>query len=241
MRKEILASVCSFLLVVGMSYGAMVVQHVGATDPTTEGWTLNGNGAQASALTPDAGYGVNAWATADTLNSECSYQFTPTAQQTSDALTLGYTLSATLRLPDANMGMGDIGNLYVKLNGNRYVVLFSTDANAIPTLYVWNSAHSYVNTSYTLSSAGYHTYSLVHDGATGKADLLVDGAVVMDDMSPDIDDVSDKVIFGNGSSAASGRQSNWSAVEFSIVPEPATMVVLTLGGLFSVLRRRRAN
>ncbi|MBN1555183.1 MAG: PEP-CTERM sorting domain-containing protein [Phycisphaerae bacterium] len=239
--KKVSLILLGCLLWAGASYGGMIVQHVGATDPTTEGWTLNGNAGQASALTPDPGYGVNAWATDDTMASTCRYDYVPSSTEASDALTLGYTFSATLRLPDADMPLNDAAVMYIKLsdgtNGQRYVIRFETDSNAIPTLHIYDSRHSW-GTSYALSSGGYHTYSLVHDGSTGKADLLVDGTVVMDDISPDLDDPESKVIFGNDSGGSTGFQSNWAAAEFSIVPEPATLSLLLSGGGLALLRRR---
>jgi hypothetical protein len=230
------------LVVAGMGYAdTILVQHSGATDPTTEGWDLNGDDSQASALTPDTGYGVDAWATADTMSTNCRYQVAPTSEQVNNALTKGYTFSATMRLPDADMPLNDIAVMYVKLsdgtNGQRYVIRFETDSNAIPTLHIWNSLHDW-GTSYTLSSAGYHTYAIVHDGSTGKADLLVDGSVVMDDMSPDLDDPDSKFFFGNDNSGSTDYQSNWSAAEFSVVPEPATLSLLCLGGVFALRRRK---
>jgi hypothetical protein len=228
-----------------MSYGTVIAQHSGDTDPTTEGFTLR-DGASGSPLTPDPAYpAVNAWATV----TYSQYQYQLSTEENSQALANGYTVSATLRIDTANMGAGDEVAIFViqMLNdddeGEWYFVKFSTDVNKIPTLYFYNEDRNYEAYSYAMSDAGYHTYTIAYDGATGKGDLLVDGVVVFDDVGPDIADPAltktpyGRVSFGN-TSGLSGTQSNWSSLEFSVVPEPATLSLLTLGGVLAFRRRR---
>ena len=220
----------------GVASAGMIVQHSGATNPTTEGFTLYGDSGQGSALTPDSGYGINAWATLDNTSSVCYYQHSPTSQEQQDAADLGYTVTAKMRIVEANKPLDETALLYIRLNSGRFVMKFETDAQAIPTLYLYNGSGDWAQ--YTLSSAGYHTYSIKFDGATDTADLLVDGAAVLTGLSPNIDVGEEKVFFGNSEGKSTGYQTNWASYEFSIVPEPVTMSLLVVGGL-AMLRRKQ--
>jgi hypothetical protein len=92
-------------------HAAILFQHSGNADPTTESWAIGGGdsggnhpGQTVGPLTNDAGSN-DAWFVKDdssVLDSNLSYYQTPSGAQNSQAIALGWSLSTIIRIPNAS-------------------------------------------------------------------------------------------------------------------------------------------
>lgn len=97
--KSLILCASLFVTVISpaFSQGIVICQHVGATDPATEGFSLSLLGGSVGPVTNDLG--MNAWATAlpQSQPGQVLYTYSLTPQQQSETLGEDWILSATLR------------------------------------------------------------------------------------------------------------------------------------------------
>jgi hypothetical protein len=108
---------------------------------------------------------------------------------------------------------------------------FGSEADGDPIVLLFDGGGSHPNFTgprYTLQGAGstYHRYDLVFDPVNDSADLFVDGVERVSDF-PGYALAATTFGFGNGSSADTG-QGNFNAVQFIVVPEPASVLLFGL-------------
>jgi hypothetical protein len=222
--------VSAFSLAFGQ--GTLIVQHSGATDPTTEGFTLSLLvGGSVGPVTNDLG--MNAWATVLPQKGFIGYTYSLTPLQQSETVGSDWILSATLRdlqsIPLPNTFIAWIGaDSYVQeigseINGDPYV-----DGSRSNPVFVLNGG-----------GGGYHNYQWVYSAATTEVALWVDGV----DQIPDFFQIPatgiSQIEFGEGQGGYSSD--NWSSVSLEIVPEPSAMSLLFLGGGFLIIYVRNRN
>jgi len=223
----------AWVLVVSVSVSAApVVEHTGDTNPLTEGWSsLFGDGISVGPAGPPA-----SWAITGSANGAGWYTWVPTSQHVADAMADGWALEATVQ---AAAG-GDTGSaaLWFAIPGiDRYVLNIESDGvtqtvNAVTYAYSWDTGSAFA------SPAGPHAYRIRYDPQAATADVFVDGVERISNWGGDGYITTGGVNWGVGSGAAVGTGS-YSHVAFTILPEPASLTLLLVGGCAALWARRR--
>lgn len=89
-------------------------------------------------------------------------------------------------------------------------------------------------TTYFLEGAGsaYHTYQLRNDVLTGVTSFWVDGTQFLSEVAVSPDPFNTfSFAWGGGQRPGGSAYANWSEASLSVIPEPSTLVLLSLGGL----------
>lgn len=219
-------------LAVSGAQAERIIEHVGAADPATEGFTPNGNPGLGSPLADDGG--VAAWAINDTDDTELTYQYHYSPTELADMGTFGWIMRANIRIPTVSKALDSTAFVQSRQGDERYMLRWSTDASGNPTVHILGAD------SAAITGSGYHLYELVYDPAEGSADLFVDGSEVLSDQGPNIDAGTELMAWGSGSTSGHDPGAgNWNAVSIEVIPEPASLALL-LAGTVLALRRRSA-
>jgi hypothetical protein len=213
--------------------------------PGNQPWAYyTGGGSYFSAI--DDG-GTPAWAQ-NTLgtNTYALYQMAVDLADANDAMNLGWAIEATVRLPSANNPVTGGIMLGGYTHYRNWYMVAGTDGNADPVVGLWDTNTSGL-TYYVLSggAGAYHTYRLVYDPVAGTADMFVDGNEVISDWlagnlypSP----TSPYARFGDSDGTAGhDGAAYYNFMQWVVVPEPATMALITFGALGLLARRRRVR
>lgn len=219
----------AFPLDPSLAVGQVLIQHVGANAPASEGWGQAGNGGSAGAVANDAGSGFDAWFVNDSDGSYRYYTEALTAAERENAQTLGWTLRARLRIvdtsdnPDYSVFVG-----YWPNTNTFFVMTFGSDADGNPIVWLptgpsTGPRHTVIALGSTPSSEQYHLYELVYDPLLGSADLFVDGTEVSSDYLglPDAvpDTYNGRVSWGGGQTDSTGH-GNYNLVQFELHAPP---------------------
>jgi len=246
-----------FLLVLGVRAGAVTLyEHTDANDPLAEGWAEAIPFQQVSVgpVFDDLGSGFDAWAVDDdgTASGDAGfYEGTLTAGEAADSETGGWTLSARLRsvdVPDPDGGGPVLGAdaapfVSYRDGATTWQLHFQTEANDDLTVYLATDFDMIDGLTHTVvgGALDYHLYELAFDPGTGLAALSVDGAEVITGYpgAPFVN-APPRVVFGSGTSAATGH-GNFNLVRFELpVPEPsAPLLVLVGAGILAGASRMR--
>ena len=178
--------------IVSVAGGQVIIQHVGANDPTTEGWTevyYDYNGAwfaEARPLTPDPGFPeVDAWQI-EQDSGEIFYKYFLSEEDEAKAMAQGFVLTGTWRMEwcreahnfdggnfigvrtpvgwlNARMGYGDTTD-------QRSVKLLDPDWPDSPVA--------------ALDGDAYHTVKLVFDPYDSLIDLYVGDTLALENVVP---------------------------------------------------------
>jgi hypothetical protein len=237
------------LLLAGAAPAAIIhVSHSGATDPATEGFTfLTGSNWNdtSEAVTNDPVGGLDAWkiADADADGTNDTGRFDAAIDPSVDSLAAsnGWVLRTRARAVSSN-GVAANFISYGDSNFNgRHTLDLGVDGsgNAVVTVNFTGG-----NESYNTGKSGYVLYELVRDpneDPSNVVDLFVDGSEVLSNVAAGTFD-QNNLLFGDQTSGSTGG-ANYNLVEFqtgtTIIPEPASLVLLLLGGLILLSRRRR--
>jgi hypothetical protein len=209
----------------------IIIEHSGANDPATEGFTSQGS-AQVEGITNDMGY--NAWVTPWVLDpSGSNFETMSYSASINDIANVDWMLTVTLRIPttnEANVFFVDIdtGSLLFDL-------LFGTVPNGSQRVYV---------PGYTsiFQSGGsiYDTYQIIYSAETQTASLWINGMEELSGINGQNDVVSAYLSWGGGGPSQAGpAQANWNLVSLEVVPEPSAWSLIALGGgIFIYVRRQ---
>ncbi len=209
----------------GHAQGTFIIQHNGASNPTSEGFSLTTQGFQ-TFVGPVSGSGVSAWnTTISNLSGIIYYTYSLTPQQQAETIGTDWILSFNLQLPNPNSQAG-----------------VGVDTFGI-TVASGNNGDPFVPGGFTLTGggAGYHNYQVYYSSAAGTASIWVDGIERAHDYLYGISlpNGLSELQWGVGQGGPSSA--NWSTVSLQIVPEPSalSLVLLASGGLIFIRYRKR--
>ena len=241
------------------AYGATIITHSGATDPTTEGWVpdVGGIALPVGGVINDLGLGLDAWKVDDNTTATG----TNAAYNGASALTTahlvdmadplkGWVMSGNIRVDDlvAN-GYNETPNgapsfqvdLSYTEHSEYYNMNLGSDSsgNPIVNLQTYVGGVLTKTPNVTITGSGYHLYEVVSKG--NEIDLFVDGVEVISDVDSSAGGSSPRLWWGAASSPGIGA-GYFNTVEAYTIPEPSTLT-LVLAGLFGLLayawRKRR--
>jgi hypothetical protein len=214
----------------------IISSHVDNNDPGTEGFAVVESPAgTASNGSPINDGGTLAWSL-DTgvAPEELHYERTLTAQEITDAQTLGYTIRANVRIPTANKALSSDGMVWTQVGDDWWLMRWKTDSSSNPTVVI----HGHPTEQF-VPDPGYHLYELVVDAGGVNANLFVDSILSISNISPQ-NNPGGRFLFGDLDSGNPGTVINYNLVQFEIAPEPDTLAMLIAGlGVLSFARRFR--
>lgn len=237
------------------SYDSGVAAAAGAgpsADPTTQGWTAFGM-TNAWAYAADSGNG--GWRITDgTSSAGAFYQAPLSAGAMSSDWTATWTVASNADLVNATTYLDNwisdnnkqINNaMWIEVAGAyRYILTVNDNAGVMQisdgTTAFDIAGHGYsqeddpFNPGTSTTVMDFVTFTLSYDAGTGIA-TLSDGTTNYGAVTTSGSATKDRVVWGAISSGGTGS-TTWNAV--TVIPEPATMLLLGLGGL-SLMRRRR--
>lgn len=250
------------LMVVSTTLHAATVlySHQGATDPTTEGWTKSTSAATTivtSAYTDTADGNRESWRIHDpgaaSGGTGLYYQAILTAPKAADILSTGWEYNATLKVPTLDPNENTLwttgSNTWVGFLvandglGNRraWALMFGRSATGDTVVSLFGGS------SKTLTP-GYHDYSMVYDPTTKLATVSIDGTVWLSNYAGSNQGAaagSNLLYWGDNnaqSATQTARAAYYESVEFiqySAVPEPGRLLLLSSALVVWALRRRR--
>ena len=238
---------CAICLVTDRpAHAAIIAEHSGATNPSTEGFVVpsgydDGNG---KPVYNDLGLGINAW----NINGSwcCSGEAYELSSAQETALTANdWVMTAYFRdlstTCSGSFGPNSCGGgVTVGVGGLRFSIGLHSDGHGDQVLAPDPFAGS---PTYTIKGLGmnYALFQVAYDAATKTANYYVNGKEVLTDIHGYTDYYENQLFFG-------GQDSNFNLVELqsdttlTSTPEPATLALVGLGILISAFFfRRRAR
>lgn len=214
----------------GDQFPHVLIEHKGATDPTTEGWRRvkirHGTIAEAP-ISKDPVGGIPAWSIDDDgTGKSCvalSYQLNLTGLDAFNVSSCPWRYTLELRVVESpaepNFSIcGEVAN-----PTTRYLIRFNADdqGNTVVTLGLRGRLQSF-----RVPGPGYHRYELVYDpksGDSGTIAVFVDGAkepLVTGYPGEPARGVAPRLVWGSNQSATAGH-GHYHFVEFAMEQEPA--------------------
>jgi hypothetical protein len=210
-------------------------------------------GLSAGPVLNDLGTGTDSWTVKDNHSSgggRYFYVVPFTNPQASLALTQGWKLDACLRVVDAPDPPADFSvyfgfNLAVSNLTTHYSKLFSMSLGSTPNgdpivqLVDSSAQPNLINLELDGAGSGYHPYEFQFDPASQSADLSVDGQPLFAGYKGFTSSPSNSLVWGTLDYSITGGegtgQANYNLVQLEIVPEPASLVLATIGVAFLIL------
>ena len=205
-----------------------IVQHVGMTDPETEGWSSG----QGSPGYPDTVDGRDCWHFDP--GDKGIWEYTgPLAA--SGLYGQDWTLSFDMWVAD-NMQYGELVVVDVFYATGLGSIWWGTGDPTQQQIPVTQEEANLWGTRTALGGAqvGWHEYAISWDESEGMVTYSIDAATVLTTTLYPADGPDDRVAWGNWPNYTS----ECAVSHLELVPEPATLCLLGLGGL-ALLRRRR--
>ncbi len=242
----ILLTGCLLLAAPQATIAAFLFEHVGATDPLTEGFPNQGGSGMSGPVFNDQGH--DAWSISAFASGSSQHFYTTgalTPGQLNDITNHGFTMtieSRALQGTASSYPNTVVGAAVVGLGPRRYDILLGVDANGdtvvvLPTTValvgnMWTAPGA----SFTLVGSGstYHTFELSYDPGTQLADLSVDGISRLTDYPGHTTNVTDVFLFV----ALSGGQVNYSLARLESVSEPIVGPWLAVALAYALTTRR---
>jgi hypothetical protein len=218
-------------LACGQLFGqGIIVQHLGARNPLTEGFTLIYRAGSVGPVTNDLGR--SSWSIDSEAGAVQYRQFLSAAER---GLLAGadWVLSAQLRIVP---GLVRGATLMAFSTGSQgFMVVIGVQPNGDPNIFTGSS----LNPVLVLNGAGagYHEYDLYYHAATGLSDLWVDGSIRVGGVRGTTPVAGPWSVLWGGGLEGAGSQANWNSVSLAIVPEPSALGLLCCGGLLMGTRR----
>jgi hypothetical protein len=211
------------------SWAGTISEHLGANDPTTEGFFWPGNISNGG-LAPDGATGFNAWTVIGGGGSSF-YQDPFTLAEAADVVTNGWILSVRMRTPTA--GSFTYSSLWD--GSRRWDLLFSSSAGGDRVELYNGSVGSGPSFTVPGSPNQYHLYEYLFTPSANSADLFVDGVERISNYAGLSQSVTPSVIIGSTNNV----QGNFNLVRLetppfqtTAAPEPATYGLMGAALLF---------
>jgi hypothetical protein len=220
---------------------ATLIEHQGATDPTTEGFTLSaGGGTHSETGVLDSG--TAAWQITTDENAYSAYVHDFTAPElatlTSNGDGRGVVFTVRLRIQADPTTVTD-ENIVAEIayGGNRYAMRFGIDGSGdfVVTPVSWFS--------YTVAGGNdYHTIQMIDNDADGDFDFYIDGALQANPGYGGTPNAAERAAFGDFTGSLNGSSDtivNWATFDVNVIPEPSTLLLLAAGaGVLTGAHRR---
>jgi len=212
----------------------VLYQHLGANNPTGEGFALvtSGAGGTASSIPNDGG--VAAWATQVGAGGTLWYsgQLSSASLAQSD-----WILSVNMRVLQSGPSFE---NSFVQVRTNDYIysLWFAAQADGDPLVRAGAFARGPVFVMEG-AGAGYHDYQLRYSYAAGNAELWVDGLMRLSGITSSGQSGISVLQWGEGQAGPS--RAHWNSVSFQVVPEPSSLGLMLVGLVLICRKWRRLN
>ncbi len=199
-----------------------LIEHNGAADPTTEGWSLVNQGGSPLTLfgpvTNDQGF--DSWNMDNRTHSTSGDLLQVRALNTTevnDALTNGWALKVVARVIQASHSIVrfSTGNRLFEIN----LLTVGDTLNGDPMVVLGGNS-----VTLTGEAGNYHEYLLIDEDADGAADLYIDGQLAISGYTGASHNFIQRISFGdNGGSTTNNFNINYNHVSFEISPTLATV------------------
>ncbi|MFO0944602.1 MAG: hypothetical protein U1D30_01455 [Planctomycetota bacterium] len=246
------------LAITSEANGAYIFEHIGANNPTSEGWIAASTGTQTvttGPVTNDGGSGIDSWGMDDNAtNGQLYYAALPTLAESTYARAHGWRLSAELRfIPDSFGSESSVATVSFfdgSVEAKLWSMFFRSDGNGNLTASVLVDPKPSSPTKVVPGSIlDYHLFELVFNGTSGTAQFFIDGVRAFEDVTLaghlGLPAGIPYVAFGIPDPLSNTAEARFSHVRFEIVPEASSMVLAGLGslgiGLYQVRRKRRSS
>ena len=220
-----------------MVQAGTIAQHVGSTDPTTEGFTLEGT----AGTDVDDG-GTAAW---EMQSAWGRYKTDISGADAADMSANGWVAEQTVRMdvagldpsaPGELVGLGVIEVAPATTGDVAFSVCLGTDASGNPTVWQlneWGTPLPWYWQVGTVTGTGYHNYKLVQMAGETTADLYVDGSL-MATLDPTPGFGVARYMVGNSAPSSFTDPmgvflAGASLSTPGVVPEPSAVVLLVTG------------
>jgi hypothetical protein len=214
-----------------LGQGTLIIQHSGATDPVTEGFTRLASGTGYPVIND---MGVNAWVTPGISNQNVIYNYVLTPQQQAESVGASWILSADLRITTTNSS--DVFDVGLEGYNGGYGLYFGSDSNGDQYVQYGSGSADRV----TLDGSGYHNYQLIYNASSDMTSLWIDGLeYATNNFIGGIPDYLIDVSWGSGYYDGQNALANWNSVSLEITPEPGTVALFGLGALIVAAGRFR--
>lgn len=226
--KPTLALICLLALCAQTAHGQTLIAHHGTTNPQLEGWNRSGSGFPQPTGAAVFDGSVGAWKVDKAIaNSSLLYSYTINAASLLAAKQKGWSFAFSLLVAEYPSPADNSIFFQIDTNGEVWNGRIGATANGEPIFQFGYGSYP----AYTLSSGAgeYHDYDLVYNPLEGNLDLYIDDALQL----ANIEGGSSGNSLGTGgvtwgASGFSGTGSgHWNSVEFSIIPEPASVGICT--------------
>jgi hypothetical protein len=220
-------TVALVLGVMSTSHAAVLIDHNGSTDPTTEGWSFFTSG-PAAATGPINDAGTNAWFTDDNNSSALGgYALNITPSQALDARTNGWVMRTTAREADPNANYSSTA-IEFRDGVSAFQVRIGSDSVGDPVVWAGSSSYTLIG-----GAGAFHDFAVVFDPVSLTADVFADGLEIIPNWTGGSAGSLNRIFWGAGSSSATG-EGRFAYVDFEILPEPSSLILVAgcvLGGL----------
>ncbi|HOW71890.1 MAG TPA: hypothetical protein PKY77_14920 [Phycisphaerae bacterium] len=201
-----------------ISYGTVIIEHIGLSDPATEGWTLN-DYTGVGGITGPSSDGEDSWRIRANAGAAQRYLYTLGTSDVSDPRGWTYTArvkaNAASQVWESSFGViegGDWWSLSLVPGSpeTRGVFLVNPNYGAGPRV------------SEIDPSAAFHTYQIISDpavnGGAGGVTYYLDGVPIATQARGEVPQVGGmtRLDFGDNDSTSAGSDSQWSLVRFEI-------------------------
>jgi hypothetical protein len=220
---------CVLLLTLDAA-SSQIIQHRGAVDPTTEGFSIGFTGGASLEPVLDD-FGVDAWSIHTASGNQFGFYraFLSPEQQRSIG-NQGWMLSAELRIAQVPEAGIPLARFYT--GTKLFHMSFGAEADGDPFVRLEQGIIGASELKYTLNETGggYHRFSLIYDPDSDTASLWVDGVERITAYAGNPLFATPRIDWGGGQGVT---HTHWSDVTLDVIPEPTVTSLLVSAVILS--------